>query len=225
MAETTRPPLSRERVLLAAVALADAEGVEAASMRRLADTLGVVPMALYKHVANKDALLDGMVDVVLLEVPPPVADTGWRATLRARVLAARVIMLRHPWARRVMEAQAAPTPVVLSYMDATIGILLAGGLAVPLVHHVMHTLGSRIFGFSQELYETAPQPSLPPEVAMQLAAAFPHIAATASGARHDAGTVVAGGCDDDFEFGFSLDLLLDGIERLHAAGWLPPTAS
>src|SRR5512133_1513269 len=92
-----RPPLSRQRVLGAAVALADAGGVEALSMRKLAQQLGVVPMALYKHVANKDELLDGMVDVVVGEIDPPLSGTDWKTAIRRRVLSARSALLRHPW--------------------------------------------------------------------------------------------------------------------------------
>lgn len=219
-----RERLDRDRVLRAAVALADEDGIDAVSMRRLAQVLGVVPMALYKHVAHKDALLDGMVDAVLAEIDAPDPGLGWADAVRARILSARAVMLRHPWARRVMESRAAPTPVVLGYMDATIGTFLAGGLSVDLVHHVMHALGSRIFGFTQELYETspAPEPLDPPaQAAMlaQMAAMFPHVAATATSRPHDATSVVGTGCDDRFEFEFGLDLLLGGVERLHRQGW------
>ena len=96
-------PLSKERVLGAAVALADAQGVEGLSMRKLAQELGVVPMALYKHVANKDELLDGMIDVVVGEIDPPAAGTDWKTATRRRVLSARAALLRHPWASQVIE--------------------------------------------------------------------------------------------------------------------------
>jgi len=144
-----RTPLSRERVLRTAVALADDAGIDAVSMRKLAQELGVVPMALYKHVANKDELLDGMVDIVIGEMDPPDPDLDWRSAVRKRVLSARDALLRHPWTRRVMEAQTAPTPVVMGYLDSTIGLFLGGGLSVDLTHHVMHALGSRVFGFTQ----------------------------------------------------------------------------
>jgi AcrR family transcriptional regulator len=216
-----REPLSRERVLRAAVALADEAGLEAISMRKLAQALGVVPMALYKHVANKDELLAGLVDAVLGEVEPAGGGPEWAANVRRRILSARGVMLKHPWARRVMESQSAPTPVVLAYMDSTIGMFLAGGLSVDLVHHVMHALGSRIFGFTQELYGASPASSgdLPPEAAAQMAAAYPGILAVATSRRHDAGSVVGTGCDDQFEFEFGIDLMLAGVERLHQAGW------
>jgi len=100
-----RVPLSRERVLGAAVALADDGGVDALSMRKLAQELGVVPMALYKHVSNKDELLDGMVDVVVGEIDPPPSGTDWKTTIRQRVLSARSALLRHPWASQVIESR------------------------------------------------------------------------------------------------------------------------
>lgn len=221
-----RERLDRDRVLRTAVALADEHGLDAVSMRRLAQVLGVVPMALYKHVAHKDALLDGMVDAVLAEVDAPDPHLDWADAVRARILSAREVMLRHPWARRVMESRGAPTPVVLAYMDSTIGTFLAGGLSVDLVHHVMHALGSRIFGFTQELYGTSRGPAAEPgdpetraAMLQQLAAMFPNVVATATSRPHDPGSVVGAGCDDRFEFEFGLDLLLGGVERLHRERW------
>ena len=114
-----RTPLNRARVLEAAVALADEVGLEALSMRRLAEALGVVPMALYKHVANKDELLDGMVDVVIGEIAP-VAGAGWKDAVRLRVLSARQALLRHPWARQALETRTNRTPAVLKYTDEVI---------------------------------------------------------------------------------------------------------
>ncbi|MCZ7438722.1 TetR/AcrR family transcriptional regulator C-terminal domain-containing protein [Micromonospora sp. WMMC241] len=222
-----RTPLSRDRVLRAAVALADGAGIESLSMRNLAQDLGVVPMALYKHVANKDELLDGMIDVVVGEIDPPVPDTGWKPTLRLRILAARRMLSRHPWAALAIESRNTATPGVLAYLDSMVGVLRAGGFSTDLAHHVMHAMGSRILGFSQELFDasrragrsgaTGPEPAatFPPEAA----ARFPHLAEIAGAASHDDGSVVAPGCDDQFEFEFALDLLLDGIERLHQQGW------
>lgn len=221
MADERRVPLTRDRVLDSAVDLADAEGVDAVSMRRLAQELGVVPMALYKHVAHKDELLDAMVDRVVGEIPPTDPALPWKDALRTRILDARAALLRHPWARRVLEAQEAPTPTILGHLDATIAIPLRGGLTTDLTHHVMHTLGSRALGFSQELHteSTAAGTPLDQETAAMFVAAFPHVVAVASAASHDPGSVVESGCDDRFEFEFSLDLLLDGIERLHREGW------
>ncbi|HXN57439.1 MAG TPA: TetR/AcrR family transcriptional regulator C-terminal domain-containing protein, partial [Candidatus Angelobacter sp.] len=158
-----RAPLSRDRVLRAAVALADKAGIESLSMRRLAEDLGVVPMALYKHVANKEELLDGMIDVVVGEIDPPVAGAGWKSAVRQRILSARRALLRHPWASQVMESKQNPTPLVLAYMDTMIGLFRAGGFSVNLTHHVMHTIGSRVLGFSQELFNDSS--TVDPEVA------------------------------------------------------------
>jgi AcrR family transcriptional regulator len=209
-------PLSKERVLGAAVALADAQGVEALSMRKLAQELGVVPMALYKHVANKDELLDGMVDVVVGEIDPPAGATDWKTAMRRRVLSARGALLRHPWASRVMESRTSPTPAVLAYMDSMIGMFRAGGFSIDLTHHAMHAMGSRLLGFSQELFdETADVgPGMDAETLRELAGTFPHITELVVAITHDQASVVGVGCDDQFEFEFALDLMLDGLERL-----------
>ncbi|MGW2048440.1 TetR/AcrR family transcriptional regulator [Streptomyces sp. NPDC001858] len=218
-----RAPLSRQRVLSAAVALADEGGVDALSMRRIAQALGVVPMALYKHVANKNELLDGMIDVLVGEIDPPVGDADWKTAVRLRVLSARRMLLRHPWASEVIESRmktrAAPTPALLAYLDSMIGIFRAGGFSIDLVHHAMHVMGSRLLGFSQELFEDssdrAPDPdALPPE---EMAARYPHITELAMAVAHDEESVVGSGCDDQFEFEFALDLTLDGLERLRRA--------
>ncbi|WP_027502383.1 TetR/AcrR family transcriptional regulator [Rhodococcus sp. UNC363MFTsu5.1] len=226
-AEARRTPLNRDRVLATAIALADAEGIEAVNMRRLSQELGVVPMALYKHVANKDELLDAMVDTVVTEIDAPDPNLIWRSAIRSRILSARAMLLRHPWARRVMESRTTPTPAVLAYMDSTIATFDAGGLSIDLTHHVMHALGSRIFGFTQELYAdaTSAAPAPPAAAAAQLAAAYPHIAAVVASRPHDGHSVVGTGCDDQFEFEFTLDLLLDGVERLHRRGWTSGSGS
>ncbi|MER5863402.1 TetR/AcrR family transcriptional regulator C-terminal domain-containing protein [Kitasatospora sp. NPDC002040] len=220
---TGRTPLNRDRVLGAAVALADGIGIEALSMRRLAQELGVVPMALYKHVANKDQLLDGMLDLIVGAIVPPAPGTDWRSAVRQRVLAARSALLGHPWAAQVLQSRARPTPAVLAHTDAVIGIFRSGGFSVDLTHHVMHALGSRLLGFTQELFDDsagpATPPALPPAALRELAARYPYVAELAAGATHDQGSVVGRGCDDQFEFEFALDLLLDGFDRLHRQGW------
>ncbi|MEK0157456.1 TetR/AcrR family transcriptional regulator [Arthrobacter oryzae] len=223
---TRRIPLNRERVLAAAVVLADEAGIESLSMRRLAQELGVVPMALYKHIANKEELLDGMVDVIVGEIDPPVRDSGWKSAVRLRVLSARQSLLRHPWARQVLESRTTRTPAVLGYMDSFIGMFLAGGFSVDLTHHVMHALGSRMWGFTQELFEDSAggmPADLPPEMQaammQEMARRYPNILQVAMAANHDDGSVVSQGCDDQFEFEFALDLLLDGFERFHQQGW------
>jgi AcrR family transcriptional regulator len=228
---TRRAPLSRDRVLDAAVGLADEAGMESLSMRRLAQELGVVPMALYKHVANKDELLDGMVDAIVAEIDPPVRDADWKYAVRQRVLSARRALLRHRWARRLLESRTTRTPAVLGYMDSFIGMFLAGGFSVDLTHHVMHALGSRMWGFTQELFDD-PTGESPADMApatqaamfREMAERYPNILKVATAARHDDDSVAGQGCDDQFEFEFALDLLLDGFERLHGQGWTPQRA-
>ncbi|SOC53238.1 transcriptional regulator, TetR family [Blastococcus aggregatus] len=221
-----RAPLSRDRVLGAAVALADSVGIEALSMRQLAQELGVVPMALYKHVANKDELVDGMVDVVLGEIDPAAPTADWRDAVRRRVLSAREVVVRHPWARKAIESRTRRTPTVLAYMDSLAGMFRAGGFSPDLTHHVMHALGNRMWGFSPELFEEPRDPSAPapsPEqqeaMAAEFAERFPHILEIATAATSGDLSRVGGGCDEQFEFEFALDLMLDGFERLREQGW------
>ncbi|MFC8453301.1 TetR/AcrR family transcriptional regulator C-terminal domain-containing protein [Kitasatospora sp. NPDC057223] len=216
-----RVPLNRDRVLRAAVELADDTGIESLSMRRLAQELGVVPMALYKHVANKEQLLDGMVDTVVAEIEPPAGGRDWRSTVRRRILSARQVLLRHRWASRVLESRTAPTPAVLAYLDSMIGTFRDGGFSLDLTHHVMHAMGSRLMGFTQELFDDsgAAGQAAPPAGLDGLAAAYPRIAELAGAAAHDRESAVGRSCDDQFEFEFALDLLLDGFDRLHRQGW------
>ncbi len=219
-----REYLNLARVLDTAVTMADEAGIEAVSMRNLAQRLGVVPMALYKHVANKEQLLDGLVDVVVREIAPPDPTLDWKGAVRARILSARAALLRHPWARRVMESKVNPTPVVLDYIESTIATLVAGGLSVDLTHHALHALGSRLFGFSQELYNDSKSAEpMPLEALQMLAQRYPHSAAVAASRTHEQSSVVGPGCDDQFEFEFALDIVLDGLERLHQQGWRSST--
>src|SRR5437762_971072 len=182
-----RIQLSRDRVLSAAVALTDNVGIEALTMRKLAEELGVVPMALYKHVANKEELLDGMIDVVVGEIDPPAPGTDWKTAVRQRILSARRALLHHRWASRVIESKKNPTPVVLEYMDAIIGIIRAGGFSVNLTHHVMHTLGSRVLGFTQELFNDSRtvDPEMQAIMLRELAGKYPYVV-EAAGSPADA---------------------------------------
>jgi AcrR family transcriptional regulator len=214
-----RPPLTRERVLRAVVASADAAGIDAISMRKLARALGVVPMALYKHVADKDALIDGMIDVVVAEIDPPISGASWKTAIRQRVLSARQMLLSHPWASRVIESRDQPTPAVLAYMDSMIGIFRDAGFSTDLTHHVMHAMGSRLLGFTQELFDDSASANAPPDPAMleQMASHYPNIVQMVVAISHDPNSVVGSGCDDQVEFEFALDLMLDGIERIARA--------
>ena len=211
-----RAPLTRERVLQTAVDLADRNGIESISMRKLADALDVVPMALYRHVANKDELLGGMIDVVIGEIDPPRTDTDWKTAMRERILSARGALLRHPWASRVMETRTTPTPVVLAYMDSMIGLLRTGGFSLDLTHHVLHAMGSRTFGFTQELFNDTAEtdPAADARMWEAMAGTYPFIYEIFTTIAHDDRSVVGAGCDDQFEFEFALDLMLDGVERL-----------
>jgi AcrR family transcriptional regulator len=212
----TRTPLTRERVLRAAVDLADRDGIDSLSMRKLAQILDVVPMALYRHVANKDELLDGLVDVVIGEIDPPLEEADWKTTIRGRILSARRALLRHPWASRLMESRTTPTPVVLAYMDSMIGLFRTGGFSLDLTHHALHAMGSRLFGFTQELFNdtTDADPTLEAEMWSSMASVYPYIFEIFTTISHDDASTVGPGCDDQFEFEFALDLMLEGLEKL-----------
>jgi AcrR family transcriptional regulator len=212
----TRVPLTRDRVLLTAVDLADRGGIESLSMRKLAQALDVVPMALYRHVANKDELLNALVDVVIEEIDPPLEGADWKTTIRARVLSARRALLRHPWASRVIESRKTPTPVVLAYMDSMIGLFRTGGFSLDLTHHAMHAMGSRMFGFTQEVFNDTSEadPEMDAETFGAMADTYPYIFEIFSAISHDDASTVGSGCDDQFEFEFALDLMLDGLARL-----------
>jgi AcrR family transcriptional regulator len=217
-----RVPLSKERVLRAAVDLADQGGIESVTMRTLGQKLGVEAMSLYNHVAGKEDLLDGMVDAVMSEVNDAVSDVDvpadeWKQAMRRRVLSAREVFLRHPWAPGVIESRTNESTPMMRYYDSVIGLFLNAGFSPDLTHHAMHALGSRALGFTQELYDDSQDP--PDDmsiVAQQMAGEYPNIAAMLIEVTHDADTTL-GWCDDQFEFEFALDLLLDGLERLRDA--------
>jgi len=210
-----RKRLDKQRVLHAAVVVADRAGIDALSMRRLAGDLGVAPMALYKHVADKEELLDGMLDVVLGEIDLPAPGSDWKSAVRKRILSARQALLRHPWASRVIETRTRPTPVALAYIDAMIGILRNGGFSPDLTHHALHALGSRLYGFTQDVFDDSGKGAgaQPSTTARDVAATYPHIAEMMTVIYHDAASVVGPGCDDQFEFELALDLLLDGLDK------------
>ena len=203
-------------MLQAAVALADKSGIEAVSMRRLAEELGVVPMAPYKHVASKEELLDGMVDIVIGEIAPPAGGADGKSAVRQRILSARQSLQRHRWAPAVIETRTNPSPAMLAYIDSMIGMFLAGGFSADLTHHALHAMGSRLFGFSQDVFTDSPSldPAAQAVLVRQLKDRYPHIAEMVVTVYHDAASVVGQGCDDQFEFEFALDLLLDGLDRL-----------
>jgi len=227
-----RTPLNRERVLVAAIELADREGIDALSMRRLGQELSVEAMALYNHVANKDDLLNGMVDVVVGEVDlTDGADGGWKTSARNRILAARRVMRRHPWASAVIASRTDASQAVMRYMDSMAGIMLAGGFSPDLLHHAFHTLGSRVLGFTQELFDDSSNnaistPEMQELMIRQMSQAYPNITEILKQVAHDEASIVGSGCDDQFEFEFAVDVILDGLEALRqreAAVKTPPT--
>lgn len=225
LAGSPRRRLSREQAVRAAINLADRDGIEAVSMRRLADALGVVPMAMYKHVVDKEDLLDAMVDLVVADYEEPPQGLAWRDEVRARIVAARRSLLAHPWLRPVIETRARRTPAILGHMDALAGAFLAGGCSADLTHHAMHALGHRIWGFSPEAFQEATPVALPDDpderdaFVRRWTEAYPNIVAIARTATDDDLDAVGTGCDEEFEFDFALDVLLDAFERLRMDGW------
>jgi AcrR family transcriptional regulator len=186
-------------------------------MRKLGQELEVDAMALYRHVRGKDDLLDGIVEVVIGEIDRFKPGEDWKATLRELIMAARRVMLRHPWAPRVLEERGTAGPEALAHIDAVLATLLAGGFSLDTAHHALHVLSSRIFGFHQDLFDDsgrAPDPEAQAMVVRSLAVSYPALAELAAAASHEGGL---GACDDDVEFAFGLDLILGGLERVRAA--------
>jgi AcrR family transcriptional regulator len=208
-----RPHLTRERVVAAAIDLADRDGIESISMRRLAQELGVEAMSLYTHVRNKDDLLDGMADAVVSKIPVRADAADWKTSLHRMVLAARSVILSHPWAPRMLEMRSTPGPAVLRYVDAVVGILREGGFSIAQAHHALHILGSRLLGFTQDLFDDSGdlEPEAAARIASELGAVFPYAAEMALAVTHEG---ALGPCDDDTEFEFALDFILDGLDRL-----------
>jgi len=215
-----RPALTRRQVLETALALIDADGVDALSMRRMGKALDRDPMRLYRFASSKDELLDGVVELVLEEVLDAVGrleedestrPEDWKAAVRARVLAARTVMLRHRWAPAVMEQRDRIGLAAARHVDGVVGIMLGAGLPADLVHHALHALGSRLYGFAQELGE--PKDDADAEAMAAMVPLVPHLAAMLSQVAHDDPDSTLGWCDDQTEFEFGLDLLLDGLER------------
>ena len=219
-AASARAPLSRERVFQSAVDLVDAEGLGALTMRRLAEALGVEAMSLYHHVRNKEGVLDGIVEVIVGEMLDAVSDldtsrveADWAGVMRERVLAAREVLLRHPWAPDVIESRRTMIPAVVHYYEGVLAILRRGGFSYDLAHHALHALGSRVLGFTQELFEpdTPEGDEANEETFRQLAEQLPNLVGMLSSVSH-AEDGALGWCDDQAEFEFGLDVLLDGLE-------------
>lgn len=204
-----RAPLSRERVLRAAVALADQSGIDSMTMRKLGQELGVEAMSLYNHVANKDDILDGIVDLVLGDIEVPGTGTHWRTAMRQRAISAHEVLLAHPWAATLVMSRFSIGPGMTRYLDATLGRLREGGFSVEGALDAWHALDSHIYGFTlQELnlpFEVEDTQRVSAEVLGQLSAdEFPHVVEVIT-------QIMRTGREEHFEFG--LDLILDGLER------------
>lgn len=219
-----REPLSRERVLAAAVALADAGGVEAVTMRGIADELGCEAMSLYYYVKGKAELLAGLVEVILDEIiaatdadDAAAGDEEWDEAVRRRCLTARVVMLRHPWARGVIAAHDTIPPNSFLIYEKLVGTLVGGGFSYDLAHRAIHALGSMVLGFAQELFDPGPggEDEVSAEAMEQMAASMPHLMAMAEMAFHESGDGLST-CDTQAEFEFTLSLVLDGLGRARA---------
>ncbi len=146
-AHRKRQPLTKQRVLQTALRLADERGVESLSMRRLATELGVEAMSLYNHIANKDQMLDGMVELVMSEIYAPQAKDDWRDELRRRGNSMHVALLRHPWAAPLMESRASGS-VQLTQHNAVLACLRQAGFSIPMAHRALLTLDSYLYGFA-----------------------------------------------------------------------------
>ena len=208
-----REPLRRGQVLLAAVALADQGGIEAVSMRKLGQVLGVEAMSLYNHVANKSDLLDGMIDIVFSEIGLPPDDTGWKPAMRQRAIAARQVLGRHRWAIGLMESRRSPGPATLRHHDAVLGCLRRAGFSVELTAHAYSLLDSYIYGFALQ------EASLPFGTAEETAQVTQQIAGQMPAGEYPYLTelaidhVLQPGYHYGGEFEIGLDLILDSLER------------
>jgi len=208
-----RAALTRERILRAAIRLADRDGIESLSMRKLGQELGVEAMSLYNHVRNKVDMLDGMVDVVFSEIDLPANGVGWEIAMRKRAISARKVLLRHPWAIGLMESRATPGPATLRHHDAVLGSLRTAGFSVDLAAHAYSILDGYIYGFTLTELTLPFRNSEVAEVAENIMEGFrpgeyPYLAEMAVDRAMKPGYNYG----DEFEYG--LDLILDGIQRV-----------
>jgi AcrR family transcriptional regulator len=208
-----RPRLSRDRVLGAAVAVADRGGIGSLTIRSLADALGVKPMSVYHYVANKEEILDGIVDIVFSEMETPTVGGEWRSEISRRAHSARQVLRRHPWAVPLLESRTSPGPATLAHHDAVLGTLLAAGFSRELTAHGYALLDAYVYGFAIQ------EASLPfegpdsvadvadPIMALMATGAYPHMVDMATSYYLQPGYDFA----DEFDFG--LHLLLDALDR------------
>lgn len=207
-----RQTLSRERVLSAALAVADEGGLAALTIRSVASVLDAKPMSLYYYVANKGEILDGIVDLVFAEIELPSAGGEWRSELRRRSLSVLNALRRHPWAIGLLESRSSPGPASLRHHDATIGVLRAAGFSVPMTAHIYAMVDSYVYGFAMQ---EAALPFKGPESMEGLAASimdgfssgqYPHFVELVT--EH----VLQPGYDFADEFAFGLDVILDALD-------------
>lgn len=211
-----RQPLNRERVLAAAIALADEAGLEALSMRKLANALGVKAMSLYNHVTNRDDLLDGMVDAIVHEIEVPVIGPDWQNSMRQRALSAHAVLLQHPWATMPLVSRVNVGPAMLRYIDATLGCLVEAGFSLEMADHAWNAMDSHIYGFTlQELnfpFESADYADAAEAyVTMVPAEKYPYM----NRLTH---LVMEQKYDGLHEFEFGLNLILEGLEKHRLKG-------
>lgn len=208
-----RAPLSLDRVLAAAIAVADAGGIAALTMRSLAQELGVKPMSVYYYVANKEAVLDGIIDLVFSEIDLPSASGDWYQEMSRRAHSARRALRRHPWAVGLMESRSTPGPATLRHHDAVIGALRAGGFSVAMTAHAYALIDSYVYGFA---LQEAGLPFEGPADMVDLAGTmmmqfppgeYPHFVELTT--EH----ILQPGYDFGLEFDFGLNLILDALAR------------
>lgn len=216
-------PLTRDRILAAAMAVADSSGLSEVTMRRVAGELGVEAMSLYHHVSGKEDLLDGLVTALLAEVGEIAEPAGddWREQVRGRCLTARVVMLHHPWAPALLSSRTSVPAAVYLHYEALLAAMIDGGMSYALGHRALHALGSLALGFDRGMFSPAAAGVPDDEVAQEefaaLAEALPHLAAMAAAELHDVQDPTLDWCDSQAEFEFTLDLLLDGLARAQQA--------
>lgn len=212
-----RIPLTRERVLQAAVAVADEDGIESLTMRKLAPAVGVKPMSLYNHVANKSDLLDGMIDLVFSEIGLPSCGDDWKTAMRQRALSVRRVMSRHRWAIGLMESRTSLGPATLRHHDAVIGCLRNAGFSILLTGHAYSILDSYIYGFA--LQERALPFDTPDETSKRAQAILAQF--MAEDYPHLAELTVERVLQTDYDYGneyeIGLDLILDSLEQAREA--------
>jgi AcrR family transcriptional regulator len=212
MATTRRKPLSRERILTVALQLVDEQGIEALSMRKLGQSLGYEAMSLYNHVANKDDLLDGILDLVLAEMEPPDPADGLTA-IRASALSAHEALSRHPWAASMLMSPGGIRPARIEYMEALLASLRSAGLSAETTYHAYHVLDAHIIGFSLWASTHGKMPEHIEDARAWFeetipVATFPYLH------EHGLQHLDGGPHQDVSAFEYGLDLLLESLERL-----------